>query len=153
MVWKPCRNTLCWVLDLRSGAEYFPRHYQVEVEGTLLIHNVFLQCGTELGSVGLSVFVLMILACFANTRKVRQLSIEKEDQFLAIMSYGFDAALLGFIGSGFFVTVLYYPYFWIHCALTTCLHTAAREKFTSPSAIENEDSVDLEKREVVDVQY
>jgi hypothetical protein len=57
------------------------------------------------------------------------------------MSYGFDAALLGFIGSGFFVTVLYYPYFWIHCALTTCLYTAAQKKFTSPSVTEVQDRI------------
>jgi hypothetical protein len=95
----------------------------------------------------------MIFACFANTRKVRKLSREKEDQFLAIMSYGFDAALLGFLGSGFFVTVLYYPYFWIHCALTTCLYTAAQKKFTNPSVIKSEDSVVPAKHAVINVQH
>jgi O-antigen ligase len=140
-------------VGFEAWSEYYPQHYQVEIEGTLLVHNVFLQCGTELGYVGLSLFVVMILACFANTRKVRKLSREKEDQFLAIMSYGFDAALLGFLGSGFFVTVLYYPYFWIHCALTTCMYTAAQKKFTSPSVIESEDSVGLAKHAVINVQH
>jgi O-antigen ligase len=140
-------------IGFQAWSEYFPRHYQVEFEGTPLVHNVFLQCGTELGYAGLSLFVLMILACFANTRKVRKLSRGKEDQFLAMMSYGFDAALLGFLGSGFFVTVLYYPYFWIHCALTTCMYTAAQKKFTSPSAIVSEDSVALAKYEVINVQH
>ncbi|MFW8600783.1 O-antigen ligase family protein [Desulfobacterota bacterium M19] len=114
-----------------AWAEYFPQHYQIEFKGTKLIHNIFLQCGTELGFAGLSVFILMIIACFVNTRMVRKLSKGRDDQFLAIMSYGFDAALLGYLGSGFFVTVMYYPYFWIHCAMTTCLHTAAQKKFTS----------------------
>ncbi len=117
-------------VGFEAWTEYYPRRYQVEFEGTPLVHNVFLQCGTELGYAGLSVFVLMILACFVNTRKVRKISKGQDDQFLAILSYGFDAALLGFLGSGFFVTVLYYPYFWIHCALTTCLYTAAHKKFT-----------------------
>ena len=128
-------------VGFEAWSEYYPRHYQVEFEGTPLVHNVFLQCSTELGYVGLSIFILMILACFANTGKVRKLSREKDDQFLAIMSYGFDAALLGFLGSGFFVTVLYYPYFWIHCALTTCLYTAAQKKFTNPSISEVQDKV------------
>lgn len=109
--------------------EYYPSHYDSEIGGSPLVHNVFVQCGSELGYTGLTVFVLMILACFRNTSKVRQLSRGKDDNFLAIMSYGFDAGLLGFLGSGFFVTVLYYPYFWIHCAMTVCLHTAARKKF------------------------
>ncbi len=121
-------------IGFEAWSEYFPQNYRVKFEGSKLVHNVFIQCGTELGYSGLSIFVLMILACFVNTRNVRKLSREKEDQFLAIMSYGFDAALLGFLGSGFFVTVLYYPYFWIHCAMTTCLFTAARKKFISPSS-------------------
>ena len=128
-------------IGFEAWSEYLPRNYQVEIKGTPLVHNVFLQCGTELGYAGLSLFALMILACFANTRKVRKLSMGQDDQFLAIISYGFDAALLGFLGSGFFVTVLYYPYFWIHCALTTCLYTAAQKKFTSPATIEVEDKV------------
>jgi O-antigen ligase len=128
-------------VGFEAWSEYYPRKYQIEVEGSKLLHNIFLQCVTELGYTGLIIFVFMILACFANTRKVRKLSHGKEDQFLAIMSYGFDAALLGFIGSGFFVTVLYYPFFWIHCALTTCLYTAAQKKFTSPSVTEVQDRI------------
>jgi O-antigen ligase len=123
-------------VGFEAWSEYYPRKFQVDVKGTPLIHNIFLQCGTELGYMGLGIFSLMLLACFANTRKVRRLSRGQKDQFLATMSYGFDAALLGFLGSGFFVTVLYYPYFWIHCALTTCLFTAAQKKFASVSAPE-----------------
>lgn len=128
-------------VGFEAWAEYYPRRYQVEVEGTPLVHNIFLQCGAELGYAGLIVFVLMILACFVNTRKVRKMSKGQDDQFLAILSYGFDAALLGFLGSGFFVTVLYYPYFWIHCALTTCLYTAAQKKFTSKSVAESQNQI------------
>ncbi len=122
-------------VGFEAWAQDFSQHYQVKEKGTKLIHNVFLQCGTELGLTGLSVFVLMIIACFVNTRKVRKLSRGQDDQFLAVISYGFDAALLGYLGSAFFITVMYYPYFWIHCALTTCLHTAAQKKFASPATM------------------
>ena len=117
-------------VGFEAWTEYYPQHYERKYKGSPLVHNVFVQCGSELGYSGLLVFVLMILACFANTRKVRQLSAGQQDRFLATMSFGFDAALLGFLGSGFFVTVLYYPYFWIHCAMTVCLCTAARKKFS-----------------------
>lgn len=120
-------------VGFEAWAEYYPNHYEMEDKGTLLVHNIFVQCGSELGYSGLIVFLFMIFACFINTRRVRKLNIDHDDQFLAIMSYGFDAALLGFLGSGFFVTVLYYPYFWIHCALTTCLCTVAHNKFVSVS--------------------
>lgn len=108
---------------------YYPEHYTPKIKGSSLVHNIFIQCGSELGYTGLSVFVAMIFSCFLITRKVRRLCRGHQDQFLAIMSYGFDSALVGLLASSFFVTVLYYPYFWIHCALTTCLHTAAQKKY------------------------
>jgi O-antigen ligase len=103
--------------------EYYSKYYIVEHHGTPLVHNFFIQCGSELGYSGLIVLILMIYGCFLNTRKIRPLCREKDDRFFYILSYGFDAALLGFIGSGFFVTVLYYPFFWIHCALVTCFYS------------------------------
>ena len=42
------------------------------------------------------------------------------------MAHGLDGALVGFLVCGFFVTVLYYPYFWINLAMTTSLYEAAK---------------------------
>jgi hypothetical protein len=44
------------------------------------------------------------------------------------MAHGLDAALWGYLASGFFVTVLYYPFFWINFAMTVALHRAALNK-------------------------
>ena len=107
---------------------YYPNHYNIEFEGTYLVHNIFVQCGSELGYSGLSVFGLMIIFCFITTYKVRKISLKLEDKFLSTITYGMDAALIGFLLSASFVTVLYYPYFWIHCALTSCLYTSAKRK-------------------------
>jgi hypothetical protein len=41
------------------------------------------------------------------------------------MSHAFDAALIGFLACGFFVTVLYYPFFWINFAMSVALHNSA----------------------------
>ena len=117
-------------VGFEAWTEYYPRNFVLRDEGTLLVHNIFVQCGSELGYSGLMVFCLMILACFMTTRKVRRLAKDKEDKFLSVLSYGFDVGLVGFLVSGSFVTVLYYPYFWIHCAMTTCLHTAAVKKYS-----------------------
>ncbi len=116
-------------IGFEAWTEYYPNKYHPEHEGTPLVHNIFVQCGTELGFTGLSVFVAMILCCFLVTRRVRKMAQGHQDKFLAIISYGFDSALMGFLISGSLVTVLYYPYFWIHCAMTTCLNTAAHKKY------------------------
>lgn len=118
---------------------YYPKHYTIEHRGTYLAHNIFIQSGSELGYLGLFVFLSMIIASFMSNRTVRKLGAGQKDKFLSTLSYGFDAAMIGFLLSGSFVTVLYYPYFWIQCALTASLYTAAKRKYTTegPKAAEN----------------
>jgi hypothetical protein len=49
------------------------------------------------------------------------------------MAHGLDAALIGFLASGFFVTVLFYPFFWINLAMTVALYNAALHKVQQAS--------------------
>lgn len=116
-------------VGFEAWSDYYPRNYIMKDQGTLLVHNVFVQCGSELGYSGLIVFCAMIYACFVTTRQVRMLAQKKNDRFYNTISYGFDASLVGFLISGSFVTVLYYPFFWIQCALTTCLYTSIFKKY------------------------
>jgi O-antigen ligase len=113
-----------------AWSEYYPRNFILEDKGSLLVHNIFIQCGTELGYIGLIVFLALIVACFLITKKVRKIAKNHDDRFFYMLSFGFDAALVGFIVNAAFVTVLYYPYFWIHCALTTSLYTALINKYS-----------------------
>jgi hypothetical protein len=53
------------------------------------------------------------------------------------MAKAFDGALIGFLVGGYFVTVLYYPFFWINLAMTVALHNSTlrelqRQKVTQP---------------------
>ena len=128
-------------VGFEAWSEYYPKNFILENQGTLLVHNIFVQCGSELGYSGLIVLCGMILTCFTTTRKVRKIAKNHADKFLSTLSYGFDAALIGFIISGSFVTVLYYPYFWIHCALTTCLYTVSFKKYAEYKKHDNSDVV------------
>jgi O-antigen ligase len=90
-------------------------------------HNIFIQAWAELGYMGLLAFLGMIVASFwvnARTRRVLA-GVDTSTPFLRNMAYGLDGALIGFLVSGFFVTVLYYPYFWVNLAMTVALHTTA----------------------------
>jgi putative inorganic carbon (hco3(-)) transporter len=94
-----------------------------------LSHNIYIQALSELGYVGLAVFVLLILYTFINNHQTRKLAAAQGRNFLFQMAHGLDAALVGFLVSGFFVTVLYYPYFWINLAMTVALrHIAGRDE-------------------------
>ena len=100
-----------------------------------LSHNIFIQCASELGYIGLLVFIMMILYTFVNNFRTRKLALqhgwEKKEvkmRFLYYMAYGLDGALVGYLASGFFITVLYYPYFWINLAMTVSLNAIARKQ-------------------------
>lgn len=117
---------------------YYNQYYEPEIHGSALVHNVFVQCVTELGFLGLFAFLFLILFCFITDYRVRKLCSSREDKYLACLSYGFDLALVGYLVSGSFVTVLYYPFFWIHCTLVSVMYNVARSKHKSNLLILND---------------
>lgn len=93
-----------------------------------LPHNIFVQAGAELGYLGLAALVGLIVSSFvvnAQTRKMLR-KYKERGRFLSMMSIGLDGALCGFLVSGSFVTVLYYPYLWVNLAMTVALYNSAR---------------------------
>lgn len=113
-------------IGYKNWSHYASRNYG----RPLLPHNIFVEAAAELGYTGLLGFVLLIGATFwinASTRKILR-RIPGDQRFLHQAAHGLDGALIGYIGSGFFVTVLFYPYFWINLALTVALNTAAVNK-------------------------
>jgi len=97
-------------------------------------HNIFVQCASELGLAGLCVLLTIIIASFVVNRRTRGLAAQLPDGvFLDQMARGLDAAFVGFIVSGSFVTVLYYPYLWVNLAMTAALYKAARARIPAPA--------------------
>src|SRR5690606_10412689 len=102
-----------------------------------LSHNFFIEALAELGYTDLLVFLGLIGAAFwLNARTCRIVGrLPTETRFLHHMAHGLDGALIGFMGSGFFVTVLYYPYFWINLAMTVSLQIAAQHAHRRARAV------------------
>lgn len=96
----------------------------------LLPHNIFIEAGSELGYTGLAVFVALIIVTLIINRRTRKLveHLPDGDRFIYEMAHAFDAALIGYLFCGFFVTVLYYPFFWINLAMTVALYNTAVTK-------------------------
>ena len=93
-------------------------------------HNIFIECMSELGYSGLIAFILMIIYTFINNRRTRKIAKEHlgGNKFIWYMAHGLDGALVGYLVSGFFVTVLYYPYFWVNLAMTVALNNVAKNE-------------------------
>jgi len=93
----------------------------------------------------------MVLFTLVNNYRTRTLSRRflGNDRFLLYMAYGFDASLVGYLVSGFFVTVLYYPYFWVNLAFTVALRAVADREALAvrsvPPALEREEVVSPEE--------
>jgi hypothetical protein len=118
---------------LGVGFHNFPEYVVIQSKGamygSLLPHNIFIEAWAEMGYVGLFAFLTLIgqtLMVNSRTRRIASLLGER-GRFLHFTAWGLDGALIGFLGSGFFVTVLYYPYLWINLAMTASLHIAARD--------------------------
>ena len=108
---------------------YYNTYYPGRGRGQLP-HNIFIEAWSELGYPGLITFILLIGYTFwenARTRRITNRDGPSPNRFAYYMSYGFDGALIGYLGSGFFITVLYYPYFWVNLAFTMGLASVARK--------------------------
>lgn len=107
---------------------YYLRYYNPD---GALPHNIFIEAAAELGYVGLFVFLALIVYVFVEnvrTRKITRLDGPTPNRFIYYMSYGFDGALIGYMVSGMFVTVLFYPYFWVNLAFTMGLASVAQNR-------------------------
>ncbi len=107
---------------------YYYTYYNPNGE---LPHNYFIEAMAELGFIGLAVLVCLFAAYFAEnarTRRITRPGGPHEDRLLHSLTYGLDGAMIGFMVSGFFVTVLYYPFVWMNLALCLALARVARSR-------------------------
>jgi len=112
--------------------DYYEANYEVRGGAENIVelpHNIFIQCSSELGYSGLIIFILMIIYVFRNNFETRRIARhDLNNGFLASMADGLDGAMIGFLISGCFVTVLYYPYFWINLSLTVALNNVTKQQ-------------------------
>jgi putative inorganic carbon (HCO3(-)) transporter len=137
---------------LGIGYENWRKYNTIRYGGDgLLVHNTFVQAGSELGYTGLLAFIALIICTFVINRRTRKLAgpHPESGRFVFFMAHGLDGALVGFIASGFFISVLYYPFFWINLAMTVALHNAAIAKFPAPR-IAAPNRASLTRRTIVD---
>jgi O-antigen ligase len=95
-------------------------------------HSIFVEGLSELGLAGfipLLTLWLLIARLNAGTRKaLRSLAPERARGFEYHLSWGLDLALIGFLVSGAFLSVLYYPHMWVLLGLSAALYSAAERE-------------------------
>jgi len=104
---------------------YFQTHYPEDMlyQGAQLPHNIFVQVGTDAGILGLGTFAALIARTAFLARRTRLLVQRhglQRHSYLAV-SQGLLTGMWGFVIAGQFVTVTYYPFFWINLAFMASL--------------------------------
>jgi O-antigen ligase len=101
-------------------------------------HNVFVQIITEMGLVGITVYVLFIAAIFGINRRTRKLLAEaKQLKLLIHFTHGVDVATVGYIVAGQFITATYYPHLFQLSVWASALYLIAAKAATAPSIAVN----------------
>lgn len=116
-------------------APYFDRYYPDDVlyGNAQLPHNIFVQVGTDGGLLALSIYVAILVTSFRATRHARHLLFKNfghKDHWLYHVSLGIDAAMLGFLIAGQFVTIGYYPFMWINLAFAISLANVVKKQYS-----------------------
>jgi hypothetical protein len=89
-------------------------------EHAQLPHNIFVQVGADLGYIGLFVYAMLIMHCFIRKKTIPS-KFRAPNDFMAVLPSTFNVAIIGFFVAGQFVSVVYYPFMWIHLALVVAL--------------------------------
>ncbi|HYP28472.1 MAG TPA: O-antigen ligase family protein [Blastocatellia bacterium] len=90
-------------------------------------HNSFVQVATELGVVGLALFVTIIVVSIRAARRVRRrLAGGEEDGDLFWFASAVEVSFIGFVVSGFFLTHAYSPIFCFITGMAAALYARDR---------------------------
>lgn len=92
-------------------------------------HNIYIQAASELGLIGLFCFLAMIVFAFKNNLQTRRMAKQLDNTLFINLSYGLDAGLIGYLVAGTFVTVLYYPFFWVQIAMIVMVHSVTKQQW------------------------
>ncbi len=85
-------------------------------------HNAFTQISSELGWFGLAAFLTFLISPLRKLWAIeRQMFANSDTSWMYYLSIGLQASIVGFMVSGFFVSVAYQWYIYFPIAYAICL--------------------------------
>jgi putative inorganic carbon (HCO3(-)) transporter len=109
-------------------------HYPIPVMGWIpsVPHSSYIQGLSELGLVGFPPLIVLWISYFRLNKKTRKILTragpEERRSYEYCLSVGLDLAMIGFMVSGAFVSVLWYPHIFVLLGLGAALHQIAQAK-------------------------
>jgi hypothetical protein len=110
-------------------------------------HSMYFTLVPELGLVGTTLFIGMLMANYSSVRRVRALfrrpmrapltapprANQQHESFAIATSDSLEAAMVGYLASSVFISTLYYPTFWVLTGLAVALENSVRSNDKSSS--------------------
>lgn len=119
--------------NFRHVNEFVLRNDLKEVQ-----HNIYMQSLSELGYPGLLILISLIIFSFISRYRDRQtlkMHGNTNGELLVGISHGIDLCMIGFLANGLFITVLYYPFFWMLLILSAALQQVIKNETASQGGI------------------
>jgi O-antigen ligase len=116
-------------IGYKNWIPYYAAIYHPEVLEQ--IHNTFLQTFVDLGYPGGVLFLVMIVTSFImNIKTSREMNGVggDEERSIAAVATGINLGLLGTLIAAFFMSVLWYPMFWLAFAMTSALRHVSQNR-------------------------
>ena len=91
-----------------------------------IAHNTYIQLTAELGIVGLSIFLAVLISALASLEKTRTEALRLRSSLLYHSAGGAQGGLIGFAIAAVFVSAEYQRLFWFVIFVSVCLSTLTR---------------------------
>lgn len=130
--WETMKKYPMFGVGHKNWEIYYDANLDYGVPGTPLVHNMFVESGTEHGFAGIGTLIFIFISMFKVNKRTREAARQQNDTFSLYIAHGLDAATIGLIVSGSFVTVLYYPYVWIQAAFISGLYNSVTQPARKP---------------------
>jgi O-antigen ligase len=95
-------------------------------------HNVFIQIITELGILGFTIYIILIIAIYKINKKSRDILRRFPDlKALRLLTKGIDVAVVGYVVSGQFITATYTPHLFQLSFLASVIYAVGLKRLES----------------------
>jgi len=128
-LWREARQVVAAHPVFGIGyANWRPYHQARTGREGEVVHNTVLEAASELGYPGAAMFLALVGMTWITNRRTRRRArrLGEWGRVFRGMAIGLDLALLGFFVAAQFMSVLFYPIFWMLFAMTTSLSEVSR---------------------------
>jgi putative inorganic carbon (HCO3(-)) transporter len=134
------QNPLLGVGVNNFGIDYANNYAGGDREHAWAPHNLFIQMSSELGFPGIICLGIIIFMLFKRNKETRRLMNQNviDNIWFNNFATALDLSLIGYMVSGSFLAVLYYPHLFIIMALVISLNQIAKKQaLVQPAVYEN----------------